>query len=119
MKSYFDTKNRFRYWIKNGQDTLWDSLIYDQSTEAELKENLSVLYALLKTESHVEIVDHLKAERIDYCNFGNSHPFRVKIVNLLNDNYDYMYIKKPDASRVYGLELEASAISQLYQLPGG
>ncbi|MEQ9427050.1 MAG: hypothetical protein RJQ09_21690 [Cyclobacteriaceae bacterium] len=91
---------------KNGNDTLWDSLIYAQSIEQEFKERLTIAYAFLKTESHVEIVDHLETERIDYCNFGNSHPFRIKIVNLLNDNYDYMYIKKPDASRVYGLELE-------------
>jgi len=102
----FRYKESFPVLDKNGQDTLWDSLIYDQSTEQELKENLAVLYALLKTESHIEIVEHLDTERIDYCNFGNSHPFRVKIVNLLNDNYDYMYIKKPDASRVYGLEME-------------
>ena len=102
----FRYKESFPVLDKNGQDTLWDSLIYDQTTEAELKQNLAIVYALLKTESHVEIVDHLQAERIDYCNFGNSHPFRVKIVNLLNDNYDYMYIKRPDASRVYGLELE-------------
>jgi len=27
-------------------------------------------------------------------------------LNQLNDNYDYYYIKKADASRVYGLELE-------------
>jgi len=102
----FRYSDSFPVLDKNGQDTLWDSLIFDQGTEKDLKRNLAISYALLKTESHIEIVDHLEAERIDYCNFGNSHPFRVKIVNLLNDNYDYMYIKKPDASRVYGLELE-------------
>jgi len=45
-------------------------------------------------------------ERIDYCTFGNSNPFRIKIVNDFNDNYDYFYIKQADASRIYGLELE-------------
>jgi hypothetical protein len=44
--------------------------------------------------------------RVDYCTFGNSHPFRIRIVNRYNDNYDHYYIKKEDASRVYGLELE-------------
>jgi hypothetical protein len=44
--------------------------------------------------------------RIDYCTFGNSNPFRIRIVNRYNDNYDHYYIKKEDASRVYGLELE-------------
>jgi len=38
--------------------------------------------------------------------FGNSTPFRIRIVNAYNDNQDYFYIKKADASRVYGLELE-------------
>jgi hypothetical protein len=38
--------------------------------------------------------------------FGNSKPFRVRIINRLNDNYDHFYVKIADASRVYGLELE-------------
>ena len=31
---------------------------------------------------------------------------RHKIRNILNDNYTYFYVKKADASRIYGLELE-------------
>ncbi|MDV7390049.1 hypothetical protein RZS08_01795, partial [Arthrospira platensis SPKY1] len=50
--------------------------------------------------------DHLTVDRVDYCEFGNSKPFRIKIQNTLNDNHDYFYIKKADANRVYGLELE-------------
>jgi hypothetical protein len=30
----------------------------------------------------------------------------VKVRNILNDNYIFLYIKKADASRIYGLELE-------------
>src|SRR5690606_19255836 len=52
------------------------------------------------------IVEHKYIDRIDYCTFGNTHPFRVRIVNRLNDVYDYIYIKQADASRIYGLELE-------------
>src|SRR5204863_8709824 len=37
-----------------------------------------------------------------------SHPFRIRIVNKYNDNYDHYYIKIADASRIYGLELEHS-----------
>ena len=33
-------------------------------------------------------------------------PFRIRIVNRYNDNHDHYYIKKEDASRIYGLELE-------------
>jgi hypothetical protein len=49
---------------------------------------------------------HLYVDRIDFCTFGNSEPFRIRIVNSYNDNQDYYYIKNADASRVYGLELE-------------
>ena len=49
---------------------------------------------------------HLSVDRIDLCVYGNTQPFRVRIVNLINDNFDYFYIKHADASRIYGLELE-------------
>src|SRR5258708_2338030 len=49
---------------------------------------------------------HLYVDRIDFCTFGNSMPFRIRIVNSYNDNQDYFYLKRADASRVYGLELE-------------
>jgi len=91
---------------KNGDNTLWDSLLYRDSDLQHINEQLIRLYSLLKTEGDEEITRHLKAERIDFCHFANSQPYRIKIVNMLNDNYDYMYIKKADASRVYGLELE-------------
>jgi hypothetical protein len=45
-------------------------------------------------------------DRIDFCVFGNSQPFRIRIVNQYNDNHDYFYVKRADASRIYGLELE-------------
>ena len=38
--------------------------------------------------------------------FWNTKPFRIRIVNQYNDNHDYFYVKKADASRIYGLELE-------------
>ncbi|MES2882335.1 MAG: hypothetical protein V4676_09325, partial [Bacteroidota bacterium] len=70
------------------------------------KDGLINLYALLKTEGDYSFTKHLDVARIDYCTFGNSNPFRIRIVNRYNDNYDHYYIKKEDASRVYGLELE-------------
>jgi hypothetical protein len=51
-------------------------------------------------------MEFLNVDAIDYCTFGNSKPFRVKIRNILNDNFIYFYVKKADASRIYGLELE-------------
>lgn len=91
---------------KDGKDTLWEKTLYDMQEWNFLRENLLKLYAILKTEGDYSFTKHLDLARIDYCAFGNSHPFRIRIVNRYNDNYDHFYIKKEDASRVYGLELE-------------
>ncbi|TGE08067.1 hypothetical protein [Hymenobacter fodinae] len=88
------------------RDTLWETVFYEPQALRELSEGLAQVYALLKTGNDLSFTDHLLADRIDYCRFGNSNPFRVRIVNQLNDNYDYFYVKRADASRVYGLELE-------------
>lgn len=91
---------------RKGRDTLWETVFYEPQALRELSQGLAEVYALLKTAGDLSFTDHLVADRIDYCRFGNSHPFRVRIVNQLNDNYDYFYVKRADASRVYGLELE-------------
>ena len=72
----------------------------------ELNESLKQVYALLKVDGDFSVMGHLYADRVDFCTFGNSMPFRIRIVNAYNDNQDYFYIKRADASRVYGLELE-------------
>lgn len=91
---------------KTCKDTLWSTVIYENDRTKWLNEGLSQIYALLKTEGDVHVMEHLQVDRIDYCTFGNSNPYRVKIINRLNDNYDYFYVKTADASRVLGLELE-------------
>ncbi|MBC7588337.1 MAG: hypothetical protein H7178_08240 [Chitinophagaceae bacterium] len=91
---------------KEGKDTLWETALYDMRDWERLREGLIKLYAILKTEGDFSYISHLDVARIDYCTFGNSNPFRIRIVNRYNDNYDHYYIKKEDASRVYGLELE-------------
>ncbi len=91
---------------KNGKDTLWEKTIYDKRDWDFIRDGLVKIYAVLKTEGDFSFTSHLDVARIDYCTFGNSHPFRIRIVNKYNDNYDHYYIKIADASRVYGLELE-------------
>lgn len=91
---------------KDGKDTLWEKALYDMRDWEHIKEGLINMYAVLKTEGDYTYTKHLDVARIDYCTFGNSNPFRIRIVNRYNDNYDHYYIKKEDASRVYGLELE-------------
>jgi len=90
----------------NGKDTLWESVLYPQTEADFIHNSLKEIYALLKTGGNMAVTGHLYVDRIDYCTFGNSNPFRIRIVNNYNDNFDYFYVKKADASRVYGLELE-------------
>lgn len=88
------------------QDTLWETVFYDQSDREEIHLNVKKIYALLKAGGDMSVMDHLYVDRIDLCVYGNTQPFRIRIVNRINDNFDYFYIKNADASRVYGLELE-------------
>ena len=91
---------------KSGSDTLWEKALYDMRDWEYLRESLINTYAMLKTEGDYSFTKHLDVARIDYCTFGNSNPFRIRIVNRFNDNYDHYYVKTEDASRIYGLELE-------------
>jgi hypothetical protein len=106
----YDDLTHFTYSVPvldaAGRDTLWEKALYDLKDWNYLREGLLKLYAILKTEGDFTYTRHLDLARIDYCSFGNSNPFRIRIVNRFNDNYDHFYIKREDASRVYGLELE-------------
>jgi hypothetical protein len=89
---------------ENGQKTLWHMAMYNQEDLQFLSTALVEVYQKLFSEG--DLIAYLKIDRIDYCSFGNSQPFRVRVVNEINENYDYFYVKKADASRIYGLELE-------------
>lgn len=91
---------------QEGNDTLWETVYYEGNYQEEVFRAMKRIYALLKTDGDVNVLDHLTVARIDFCTFGNTKPFRVRIINRLNDNYDHFYVKKVDASRIYGLELE-------------
>ena len=89
-----------------GKDTLWETVFYAQDEMKEIHHSLKTIYAILKADGDLSVMEHLFVDRIDLCVFGNTQPFRIRIVNRINDNFDYFYIKNADASRVYGLELE-------------
>ena len=107
--SYEDLQ-RYTYTVplkdKHGKDTSWEKASYDMHEWEYLRENLVLIYAILKTEGDLSFINHLDVARVDFCYFGNSQPFRIRIVNKFNDNYDHYYIKQADASRIYGLEME-------------
>ena len=91
---------------KNGHDTLWETVFYNPSLTTEIHASLKRMYSILKSSGHTQAEEHLYIERIDYCLFANSKPFRIKIVNNFNEVYDYFYIKVADSSRIFGMELE-------------
>jgi hypothetical protein len=91
---------------REGKDTLWETALYPQGEMERIHNGLKKIYADLKAGGASHVQEHLFIERIDCCTFGNSKPFRIRIVNRYNDVYDYFYLKVPDASRIYGLELE-------------
>ncbi|WP_224484569.1 hypothetical protein [Robertkochia aurantiaca] len=91
---------------ENDEDTMWIRVYYSEFERPEIDYHLKQVYTLLFSDGNEEIFQYLNIDAIDYCTFGNSKPFRIKVRNILNDNYTYLYVKKADASRVYGLELE-------------
>ncbi|MHA4810092.1 hypothetical protein ACX0G9_18405 [Flavitalea flava] len=108
--SYKDLLQHITYSVplkdKHQQDTLWETALYDMRHWDFIRKGLVQMYAILKTEGDLSYINHLDVARIDFCSFANSSPFRIRIVNKFNDNYDHYYIKQADASRIYGLELE-------------
>ncbi len=108
--TYEDLYNNLNYSVplkdKNGKPTEWEKVIYDIREWKYLRDGLINIYEILRTKGDTTYSEHWDVESIDYCPFGNSNPFRIRIINKTNDNYDHFYIKKADASRIFGLELE-------------
>lgn len=91
---------------KDGKDTLWLGVFYPEHEFQEIEAYLNKIYTLLHSDGDEATLPYLKVDTIDFCTFGNSKPFRIRVRNILNDNYTNFYIKQADASRIYGLELE-------------
>lgn len=91
---------------KNDNDTLWIRVYYNEFEREDIDLSLKKVYTILHSDGNEKTIPYLNIDAIDYCTFGNSKPFRIKVRNIINDNYTYFYVKKADASRIYGLELE-------------
>ncbi|WP_420577317.1 hypothetical protein [Ekhidna sp.] len=98
--------NSIPLYDKTGNDTLWETVFYPQGDMQHINASLKKVYAIMKADGDLSVMDHLIIDRVDLCAYGNTQPFRVRVVNQINDNFDYFYIKRADASRIYGLELE-------------
>jgi hypothetical protein len=91
---------------KNDEPTLWQTVIYPSGLTEEIEDGLTKIYSQLLADGDTSIIEHLSVDRVDFCTYANTRPFRIRIINSYNDNYDHFYIKKADSSRIYGLELE-------------
>jgi len=107
---FYDDLLRFQGAVEifddNDNDTLWISCYYAEHEREEIEHSLKQMYSILHSDGSDSILPYLNIDSIDFCTFGNTKPFRIKVRNILNDNYIFLYIKKADASRIYGLELE-------------
>jgi hypothetical protein len=107
---FYDDLLRFQGSIavfdKNGEDSLWVRVYYNEFEKNDIDKSLKKIYTLLHSDGNESSFEFLSVDEIDFCTFGNSQPFRIKVRNILNDNYTHFYIKKADASRIFGLELE-------------
>lgn len=99
-------ESSFTLYDKRGNDSLWETVLYPESESLQVHDALKEVYSILTADGDVSVIQHLFVERIDICIYGNTKPFRIRVVNRINDNFDYFYIKNADASRIYGLELE-------------
>jgi hypothetical protein len=107
---FYDDLLRFQGAIQifdaNDEDTLWISTYFAEHERHEIEHSLKQMYSILHSDGSDSIIPYLNIDSIDFCTFGNTKPFRVKVRNIINDNYIFLYVKKADASRIYGLELE-------------
>lgn len=107
---HYDDLLRFQGCVtvydKNDNDTLWVRCYYADHERDHIDADLKKVYDILYSDGNGDNLDYLTVDGVDFCTFGNTKPFRIKIRNILNDGFSYFYIKKADASRIYGLELE-------------
>jgi hypothetical protein len=103
LTSYGDTTP---VYDKRKRDTLWETVMYPAHERQRIHRALVDTYAMLRIAGDASLMQHLVTDRVDVCSYGNTQPFRVRILNTLNENFDYFYVKRADASRIYGLELE-------------
>ena len=102
----FNFDETMTVYDRDDNPTLWETVIYSTSVNEDLEKRLTKIYSLLIADGDTSIIEHLAVDRVDFCTYANSKPFRIRIINSFNDNYDHFYIKRADSSRIYGLEME-------------
>ncbi len=72
--------NAIPLYDKRGNDTLWETVFYAHSEIDEIYYALKTIYADLKADGDLSVMKHLYVDRVDVCSYGNSKPFRIRIV---------------------------------------
>ena len=78
----------------NGEDTMWIRVYYSDSERQEIDLSLKRVYSILHSDGSDHIFQYLNIDAVDFCTFGNSKPFRIKVRNILNDNFSISMSKK-------------------------
>ena len=73
----------------NGKDTLWETVFFPQEEMNNICLSLKKIYALMKADGDMSVMDHLFIDRVDLCVYGNTQPFRIREVHRINHNFDY------------------------------
>ena len=85
---FYDDLLRFQgsvtVYDKSDDDTLWIRTYYSEFDRQEIDKSLKKIYTMLHSDGNDATIPFLNVDAIDYCTFGNSKPFRIKIRNILN-----------------------------------
>lgn len=87
---------------KNNRHTHWENVVYEDALLSTLQQQLIDTYCLLMKRDG----ELFNITAIDFCEYANSMPFRITLLNHSTGENEYFYIKAADSSRIYGLELE-------------
>jgi molybdopterin/thiamine biosynthesis adenylyltransferase len=71
------------------EDTFWVRCYYPDWEREEIDNSLKQVYTIMHSDGSDDSLEFLNVDAIDYCTFGNSKPFRVKVRNILNDSFTY------------------------------
>ena len=82
---YYDDLMRFQgsvvVYDRDDKDTLWVRVYYNDSDRTEIDHSLKKIYTLLHSDGDESNIEYLNVDYVDFCTFGNSKPFRVKVRN--------------------------------------
>src|SRR4051812_43711762 len=65
---------------KKGKWTHWENAVYEPLHLELLKEGLAITYCILRKQA-IQTAVHYDIESIDFCDYGNSVPFRIRIAD--------------------------------------